>query len=363
MFKNIAFFFTLLIVIVLIIFTYFKSQVKEQTLDNVLDQCVNSLNNELKNQKLNALELAIVLANNKGLVDALENDDEDLGYKILSDVVKKVKYTAKRDIRAQIITSELNIFARSWDDVYTGMPLGDYRTDLEYFKTHNTPRSSLEIGRRLGVKATVPIYVNDQLIGFLEVLDFFEDLTEYFKVRGISIYALLDYKYFYTSVFMQQNRTIKDYIIANRTHNWAHIKDIEKIDFKSFKINRIESMANKYFFYESMRNGAGEIIGAFVFVLPQKYLDYFKDSDDDISYIANFSKNDLYLIEQHEREQTILSDLSASEFLSAKNIIANEDYELFLDDAYKKLDIYSKEELIQLILNDRSSRKIEGKIK
>jgi len=363
MFKNIIFFFTLLIGTVFVIFTYYKSQVKEQTLDNILDQCVNSLNYKLKNQKMDALELAIVLANNKGMVDALENDDEDLGYKILSDIMLKVKYMAKRDIRIQIITSDLNIFARSWDDVYTGMPLSDYRTDLEYFKTHKTPRSSLEIGRRLGVKATVPIYIENQLIGFLEVIDFFKDLTEYFKVRGISLYALLDYKYFYTSVFMQQNLTINDYIVANRTYNSMHIKDIEKLDFKHFKVNRIKVIGNKYFFYESMKNGAGEVIGAFVFVIPHKYLDYFKDSDDDISFVANFSKNDLYSIEQQKRQQTIFSTASAKEFLYAKDIIASEDYELFLDEAYKKLDGYSKEELIQLILDDKSSRKIEGKIK
>lgn len=363
MVKNIAFFFALLIIAVFVVFTYYKSQVKEQTLDRILDQCIKSLNYELKSQKLSALEHAIILANNKGLVEALENDDEDLGYEILSEIVKQVKYTAKKDIRAQIITSELNIFARSWDDVYTGMPLGDYRTDLKYFETHKTPRSSLEIGRRLGVKATVPIYVGDRLIGFLEVLDFFQDLTEYFKARGISLYALLDYKYFYTSVFMQQNRTIKDYIIANRSYNWAHIKDLEKLDFKLLKVNKIKSMGNKYFFYENMKNGAGDIIGAFVFVLPQKYLEYFKESDDDISYIANLSKNDLYSVEQHEREESIFSDLSASEYLYVKNILSNEDYELFLDDAYKKLELYSKEELIQLILHDSSSRKIEGKIK
>jgi len=363
MLKNIIFFFTLLIVIIFTVFSYYKSQVKEQTLDNILDKFVNSLNYELKNQKLDALELAIVLSNNKGLIEALENDDEDLGYKILSEVVKKVKYTAKRDIRAQIITSELNIFARSWDDVYTGMPLGDYRADLKYFETHKTPRSSLEIGRRLGIKATVPIYVKGKLIGYLEVLDFFKELTEYFKARGISLYALLDYKYFYTSVFMQQNRTIKDYIIANRTYNWVHIKDLEKLDFKTFKVNKVESKDGKYFFYENMKNGAGEVIGAFIFVMPQKYLEYFKNSDDDISYVANFSKNDLYSVEQYKREQSIYSDLSASEYLYVKNILSNEDYEFYLDDAYKKLDVYSKEELIQLILNDRSNRKIEGKIK
>jgi len=62
-----------------------------------------------------------------------------------------------------LITKEKNIFVRSWDNIYAGMPIEEYRHDLNYFKNHHTPRTSLEVGRKLGIRATVPIYLNEHL--------------------------------------------------------------------------------------------------------------------------------------------------------------------------------------------------------
>lgn len=151
---------------------YYKNEVKEQKIYHIMDQMTLTLESELKSHKMDDLKMALFLSKNKAIVDALENDDEDLGYKILSDITTTIKNDTNILIRAQIITKELNIFARSWDDIYAGMPIGDYRTDLKYFETHTTPRTSIEIGRRLGIKATVPIYKDGEFLGFVEVISF-----------------------------------------------------------------------------------------------------------------------------------------------------------------------------------------------
>ncbi len=363
MYKMFIAFFALSIVFITAIFFYYRGEVKEQKLNHILDQITSELNTQLKTNQMNALETAIVLSKNSGLVNALENDDEDLGYTILSKITQSIKKNTGRLVRTQVITSDYLIFARSWDTVYAGMPLGSYRTDLNYFKTHKSPRTSIEVGRRLGIKATVPIYKDNNLLGFIEVIDFFEPLTELFRAQGIDLYVLLDDKYFNTAIFMQENLTINKYIVANTNYNSSHVKVLKGIDFKQLKANRVLSVQNRHIFYETMHNGNGETIGAFVFILPDKYLEYFRDPEDDISFLINVTRSSLYNIEKDQKFDTMYDAYTPSELTYIKDIIPNEDETEFSSSAYKKLDKYSKDELIQLILQRKVVKKIDGKIK
>ncbi len=357
--------FVFIILVITGIFLYFRFEVKEDKLKHVLDQLTLELNDQLKTNQMDALKLALAMSKNSALIDALENDDEDLGYRILSDVTKNIETNTHTKIKAQIITSEYNIFARSWDDVYAGMPLGDYRTDLDYFKTHNTPRTSIEVGRRLGLKATVPMYKNNMLLGFFEVIDFFEPITEFFRAQGIDLYVLMDDKYYTTAVLMQENLTLNKYIVANRNYNATHIEVLKNIDFKQLKSNRIISTKGRHIFYEAMHNGEGETIGAYVMILPDKYLDYFRDPEDDISFLINVKRSSLYNIQKNKEMQNKdqYSINNAADIFYMKDIVPSEDKADFSNQAHKKLDNYSKDELIHLILENQVVKHIDGKIK
>lgn len=364
MFKNLIALFGVILVIIISVFVYFKYEVKEQKLDHIVDQCTLSLEKKLKTEQMNALELALVLSKNEGLVNALENDDEDLGYILLSGIMETIKSHTGRFIRAQMITSDYHIFARSWDDVYAGMPLEDYRTDLNSIKANKSPRTSIEVGRRLGIKATVPVYKKGVLLGFIEVIDFFESITDFFRAQGIDLYVLLDDKYFNTAVFMQENLMINKYIVANRNYNTSHTNILKSIDFKELRANRTLSVKKRHIFYETMRNGDGDNIGAFVFVLPDKYLDYFRDPEDDISFLINVTRSSLYDVEKYEHYHDKMYDnKSASEFLYLEDLVNKEDRDEFLQEAYKRLSNYSKDELIQLMIEDKITKPIHGKIK
>ena len=364
MLKKIALVFTVLIVVILLFTFYYKNEQKEQKIYHIMDQMRLTLQNQLRTHKMEDLRTALMLAKNKGLIDALENDDEDLGYQIISDIVKSIKKNTGQTIRAQVITNELNIFARSWDDVYAGMPIGDYRTDLQYFNTHTTPRTSIEVGRRLGIKATVPVYKDGKLLGFVESISFFKSITDFFKSIGVDLYVLLDVKYTDTAVLMMQNLSIANYIIANRNYNYTHIQTLKNVNFKALKLRGVLYKDNKYLFYENMHNGEGKIIGAFVFVLPERYLDYFRKPEDDISFLINVTRSSLYDIVKEERySDGAYHGHSASSMVYLQDVIDKEDREMFLDEAYEKFDKYSKDELIQMMLDRKIVKKIDGKIK
>lgn len=362
MLKKIVIIFSLIIIAMGVF--YYKNEIKEQKIKHIMDQLTLTLESELKSYKMDDLKMALFLSKNKGLVDALENDDEDLGYKILSDITTTIEKDTNILIRAQIITKDFNIFARSWDDIYAGMPLGDYRTDFKYFESHKTPRTSIEIGRRLGIKATVPIYKDGEFLGFVEVISFFKSITNFFSSMGVDIYALLDIKHIDTAVLMMENLTISNYVVSNRNYNYSHIQTLKKVDFKELRLSNVAYEDGKYIFYKTMYDGEYKAIGAFVFVLPEKYLEYFRNPEDDISFLINVTRSDLYdAVKEEKYEKNIYDDYSASSMVYLQDVIDKEDRQIFLDEAYEKFDKYSKDELIQIMLERKIVKKIDGKIR
>ena len=177
------------------------------------------------------------------------------------------------------------------------------------------------------------------------------------------MYVLLDVKDTDTAVLMMQNLSIDNYILANRNYNYSHLQTLRDLNFKELKLSGVVYKDNKYIFYENMRDGNGKIIGGFVFVLPERYLDYFRNPEDDISFLINITRSSLYDIVKEESTNNMYDKYSASSLVYLQDVIDKEDREVFFDEAYDKFDKYSKDELIQMMLNRKIVKKIDGKIK
>jgi hypothetical protein len=364
--KVIATVFLVIMIILLIIFFSLEKKVTSQTLQKLSDQLSMALNNQLDRERSAALRYSLILSQNSNLSDALEQEDEDEGFKILSEVMKSIELYTDTVIRSQVITSEYFIFARSWDNSYAGMPLDIHRPDLLYFENHKKPRAAIEVGRKLGVKATVPVYHEEKMIGFVEVVSFFESTQEYFDRLGIDLYILMDERFYETAVFMQESPAVgKEYILANPKYTQSDLKLLEGIDFKALRQSHVIFHHKKYLFYEPMKNGEGETIGAFVFSLTGKQVSAYSDSDrEDISPLIRLSRDELYDIMMKKAiNNTLFKSAYDKELLYLKDIVASEDRELFLDEARERLNTYSKEELIGILLDYKVSKEVKGEIR
>lgn len=348
------------------VFWYLEKKVTSQTLERLSDQLSLALNNQLEKERSTALRYALILSQNTALSDALEQEDEDKGFKILSEVMESIKLHTDSLIRSQVITSDYIIFARSWDNSYAGMPLDYHRPDLLYFQTHKNPRSAIEVGRKLGVKATVPVYHDKNMIGFVEVVSFFESTQEYFDRLGINMYILMDARFYDTAVFMQENPAIgKEYILANTKYTQSDLKLLNGVNFKALKTARVIFSGGRYLFYEPMVNGAGETIGAFVFSLSSKQIKTYAHSDEeDISFLIHLSRNELYdVMVKKSLDKGQFQSIYDKELLYLKDTVPPEDRELYQQEARERLNAYSKEELIGILLDYKVSKKIEGEIR
>ena len=364
--KTIVAVFLLIVLILSIIFWSLREQKTSQTLERLSDQLTISLNNQLKEEREIALRYALILSQNDALSNALEQEDEDKGFKILSEGMKSIKLHTNALIRSQVITSDYIIFARSWDNSYAGMPLEFHRPDLLYFQTHKNPRSAIEVGRKLGIKATVPIYNQGNMLGFVEVLSFFEPTKEYFDRLGIDLYILMDKRFDEIAVFMQENPTIgNQYILANSKYTQNDIKILNGIDYQALKDAHRLMHQGKYFFYQPMKNGEGEIIGAFVFSLTQKQISNYSHSEqEDLSFLIPLNRDQLYdMMAKESWGNAIFQTMHDKELIYMKDVTAPEDRALYLEKARERLNAYSKEELIGIMLNYKVSKRVEGEIR
>ncbi len=358
--------FLILSVILLIILFGLNTKISWQLVDDVSDQLSLSLRSELDQEKEDALRFAIMLSENGDITNALSEGDDDFGHMKLKHIMDTIGKYADTPMRAQVLTPDYRIFARSWDaeNIYSGMPLDVYRSDLEDVKRHKKPRVSIEVGRRLGIKATVPVYKGNRLQGFVEVLQFFDDSTNFFHKFGIDLYVLLNDSYYNTAVFMQNNPSVAQYIVANRSFNMVNLKLLQRTNFKNLRQQRVLLRENKYIFYETMHNGQAESIGAFVFVMSKQDLDHFAKSGEDLSFLLAFSRNNLYdIVKKEQYENKVYHSGYDKALLSLKDTVPQEDRELFMEEAKDILSSYSKEELIAIMLRYKMSRRIKGKIK
>jgi len=90
-------------------------------------------------------------------------------------------------------------------------------------------------------------------------------------------------------------------VLSNRNYNYANLQTLNHINFKQLKLNGVVYANKKYIFYENMKDGSGEIIGGFVFVLPKRYLEYFRNPEDDISFLINVTRSSLYDVSKEEK--------------------------------------------------------------
>lgn len=362
--KNIFILFLIVVLALLALNFKLQQDVSAISVKKVSDQFSVMLRSEIDKEKENALRYALLLSRNDALIQAMENEDEEKGYLILSELMQSIEQYTHTVLLAQIITHDYLIFARSWDNSFAGMPIDEYRPDLQYFLKNKKPRSAIEVGRRLGIKATVPIYKENRLLGFVEVLQFFEKPTEYFRKMGVELYILMDEKYYNISIFMQQNPFIGDgYVVANRHYNAAYLKDLEQLDMELLKQEKIMAYKNKYFLFEPMMNGAGENIGAFVMVIPKERMHNFAAKDDELSFLINFTQSELYEItKKHYLDESGYKSPYDKELIYLKDVVAPEDKEFFMQEARERLQEYSKDELIGIILGYKTARKIDGEI-
>ncbi len=348
-----------------VIFFLLSLNIKKESYQHIADTARSYFDKRLTEQKSNALTLAILLAQNEALKRALLDLDEERGHQILSsslDVLKR--YTFNKDVRAQVIAKDLTIFARSWDKEYSGMPIEGFRKDLSNFKI-TKPKVSIETGRLLTIKATAPLKTGYKIIGYVEIISFFESLAKELREEGIEMVALMRDRFLNVATLMRENPQLQGFVVSNTNYNDFVLRRLKKMDLA--KLERDGLLYDGRYLYVAvpMRNSAGEDLGMFVLALDEKSREIFEKFQEKVSFFLSFNKSEFATIidlwEHPQGNFRSVYDRSVLEFLSK-----NEDEEIkkeFASEAREILRGYGKEELIDIILQKYRRVPIQGEIK
>ena len=357
-------FFILFTIMIVSIF-WVNAKVKDSKLNEVSDNILTLFRHELDIQKSNALFLSVSLSGDKALKEALLDEEEDLGYDILIQKLNILKqYTFVKDVRTQLLTKDLYIFARSWDNMYAGMPLEGFREDLQLIKKILKPKVSIDPGRLLTIKATTPFRDGDKLIGYVEAIKTFDEITSILRKRDIELTVLMYDDFLDVATLMRENPSFGSFVISNKNYNGTVFADLQEIDSKMIERENFIEREKFLHIFDVMRDSSGERIGFYVLSVSKDNLSEYEKMKDGISFFLNISKTDLYNVtESGERKQGSYKSVYDKAFLDLLEGLSENEKVIFEESAREILKSYSQEALIDIILEKQYKKKIEGKIR
>jgi hypothetical protein len=370
MFKNykvlfLSLFFVLFAIMIASII-WVNGKVKDNRLNEASDNILTLFHHEIDIQKSNALFLSVSLSGDKALRESLLDEDEDKGYDILIHKLNTLKeYTFIKDVRTQLLTKDLYIFARSWDNTFAGMPLEGFREDLQRIKKIRKPKVSIDPGRLLTIKATTPFRAEDgEVIGYIEAIKTFNELTQILRKRDIELTVLMYDDYLSVATLMRENPSFGNFVVSNTNYNSTVFLDLQDIDSKIYERENFIKREKFVHILDVMRDSAGEKIGFYVLSVSKDTLSEYENMKENISFFLNISKNDLYnVVESGERKEGAYRSVYDRAFLDLLGDLSNEERDSFEEAAREILKNYTKAELIDVILDKKHSKKIEGKIR
>lgn len=353
-------FIVLVIVVVFVNIKLYEQRSYSELANTTTDLVLDIARTNLESTKSNLLSIAISLASDKGLKEAIVHENNDKAYEILHSVASSISQnTLNENTKFQIITKDLYIFARSWDNIFYGMPIEDFRHDLSSMDTK--PKVSIEVGRILSIFATVPIIENGEVLGYLEIIRLFDSFVESFRKFGIETFVLMDERYFENAVFMRDNDFLGNYVISHQNYSRLSYNIVKEIDWETLKQNKRIVNSEALILFEPIINSKSEEIGGFIYVVNRSLIDdYFNQK---LAFYINLTSEDIVKISNilNKDEHTkAYNDMGVETLL---NLYKREYNSVELSDALKnKLDKLEKDEIIKLIINVNKQNNITGEI-
>lgn len=233
------------------------------------EQLISKLENSLiytknifEEEKKYALSLAILLSKDKEIIDSFLKKDRKESFILVNKKISTLKKLQNSDIEIQIHDQELKTYLRSWDYSIKDIPLSSFRQGLVKVKESLEPLVSIELGKRLNIKAISPLIVNDKFVGSIEIIINFKGLTKKLHKNSLDIYVLLDNKYLNKKSELVNNQKINDFILINQDMINPNIfKNINLRNLEDYGYFTNENLAFSYFtFYSLDREKLGYVI-------------------------------------------------------------------------------------------------------
>lgn len=251
-------------IILVLFFTLFLFYliIKIDNNENLINNLENNLNTTkylFEEQQRYALSLAILLSKDQEIIKSFQAQNREKSFKLINQKIDTLKDIQEIDFEVQIHNQNLTTYLQSWDISKKDIVLKDFRQGLVEVKNTHQSFSSIELGKRLNIKAICPFMVDGKFIGSIEVIIGFENLATQLEKRDYSLFVLLDKKYLDIATQLQLNPTIYDFVLVNK-NNINILKNIDASKLKEYGYISNEEYSFSYFsYYDLSQNRLGYI--------------------------------------------------------------------------------------------------------
>ena len=229
-----------------------------QSLNNILMFTKNMLEDEQQR----ALSLSLLLSEDKMLLKNYESDRRKKVFEIINEKIQRLKALQGYTFEVQIHDKDLNTYLRSWDYNIKDIPLASFREGLVLAKKSQKPIVSIEVGKRLNIKAISPILNNNKFLGSIEVIEGFGHLRKKLSQQGYNFLILLDRKYLSIATSLKNHLIVaKQYVIVNDIYDKASYDRLQNINFKELGNYGYFSSLGYAFGYFEIKNYHDEKLG------------------------------------------------------------------------------------------------------
>ena len=265
---KIVFIFTVLVLSFSFYFVYTlqQSYSQKETLQS-LDNALYLTRNLLEEEQQHALSLSLLLAQDKTFLEAFYNNERKKAFEIIEQKIESLQRLQGYNFEVQVHDKNLHTYLRSWDYSVKNVPLASFRKGLVFVKEYKKPLVSIEVGKRLNIKAISPILKNGSFEGSIEVIENFEHLRKALAEHGYALFILLNKKYLNIATRVQHNPLILNkFVLVNKSYDKHSFESLKKSNLQNLQSSGYFTQDKYAFAYFSIKNFLNQNLGYFVVV-------------------------------------------------------------------------------------------------
>ena len=192
--------------------------VHQESLEKQVESALWYAQEAIESRKRTALSISLILSRSPSVVEAYKTKDRNALFSETKNYLESmVGFEGLGQVDVQFHTQDLEAWVRSWDKDSFGMALGGFRKGLVHVKQTLSPHVSIELGKRLNIKAISPILIDGEFAGSVEVIVGFEGISKSLIARGIEFMVLLNKNHLGVAEWERAKNRIGDYTLISKT--------------------------------------------------------------------------------------------------------------------------------------------------
>jgi dsDNA-binding SOS-regulon protein len=252
-----------------LVYTLWQNYNRKETIAT-LDTMLLFSKNMLEEEQQRALSLSLLLSQDKELLSAYFANNRKRVDRIIYNKIESLARLQGYRFDVQVHDKNLQSYLRSWDYSEKGEPLASFREGLVLAKKSLKPLVSIEVGKRLNIKAISPIIQNGNFAGSIEVIEGFGHLRKRLAEQGFRLYIVLHKKFLPIAKTLSSAPGVgKEYLLVGSVEDMQSFDALKSANLKSLGSFGYFTHLGYLFGYFDLRNYDNERVG-YLFITPTK---------------------------------------------------------------------------------------------